>query len=392
MKNKMTVLVLVLALCAGIISPIFGPRVVRAEGETAADESQQTTTDGEQTTPAEGEQTETTEVVSPSADVPSPEEPLFEKSGTVKPGEEISFDMDVTYWHYITYFDVTSDKDAAGTIVLTAEEATEPAYTIDFSTKLAEGEADTADRKDVVQKNLSVKKYTGVLKFTETDENKGQSIKYTIKIHAGSAYVNDKNYKSIEIKGPGEYARRVTVGYKTSFKVLGTATDSVLTYKSSNVKIAKVDKTGKIKGIKKGKAVISVSGTDERGNAFTFKVNITVKTNVYTHSKISPKKVSKKNPTAEVIKAYFKNGNLLIDLQVYNPRKYKLISMRNVEVKVYDANDKLVGSVKQIYLPTNLGKKKSGIYTLTILKKDLKKKKADIGCGSVSMSGFKAGY
>ena len=174
MKNKMTVLVLVLALCAGIISPIFGPRVVRAEGETAADESQQTTTDGEQTTPAEGEQTETTEVVSPLADVPSPEEPLFEKSGTVKPGEEISFDMDVTYWHYITYFDVTSDKDAAGTIVLMAEEATEPAYTIDFSTKLADGEADTADRKDVVQKNLSVKKYTGVLKFTETDENKGQ--------------------------------------------------------------------------------------------------------------------------------------------------------------------------------------------------------------------------
>lgn len=92
----------------------------------------------------------------------------------------------------------------------------------------------------------------------KTSSGKKATCKITVpsgvKLKKTSATIKVKKYTKIQIK---------------STVVKG---DKVKSYKSSNKKIAKVDKNGKVTGVKKGKATITV--TMKSGSTATFKVTV----------------------------------------------------------------------------------------------------------------------
>ncbi len=364
-------------LAAAVAFTAF-PATANAEGETTTDTTVTEGTAGEGTT-GEGT-TDTPEVVTPepetTKDVPS-EGMLASDSVTVKPGEEKVYEINVTYSKFFTYFTIGADAEYEGTYTLTKEGATELSYTKSFSTKLIE----SAEPNPVgpAQYEGSLKpakgKYTLKVVFTQTEENKDKEINFTLMVSSGSAYMKKSTVK-------------VTKGYTTTVKVsdyFSKATN--LKFKSSKKSVATVGaKNGKVKGKKKGTATITVTGKDSRGYAFKLTCKVKVRDNVYVGTKINKKKASKKNPTIEVVKAYFKNGNLFIDLQVYNPRNKQLNRIQKLEVTVFDASGKKIGVCNQYILVTNLKKKKLGTYTLFVPKNDLKKKSGDIGGGKVKIN------
>ena len=364
-------------LAAAVAFTAF-PAIANAEGEATTDTTVTEGTSGEGTT-------DTPEVVTPepetTKDVPS-DGMLASDSVTVKPGEEKVYEIDVTYSRFFTYFTIGADAEYEGTYTLTKEGAAEPSYTKSFSTKLIESAEPNLVGPAQYEGSLKPAKgkYTLKVVFNQTEENKDKEINYTLSVYSGTAYLK-------------KFTVKVTKGYTTTLKVTDYFSKATnLKFKSSKKSVATVgSKNGKVKGKKKGTATITVTGNDSKGNSFKFTCKVKVRNNVYVGTKINKKKASKKNPTIEVVKAYFKNGNLFIDLQVYNPRNKQLNRIQKLEVTVYDASGKKVGVCKQYILVTNLKKKKTGTYTLFIPKKDLKKKSGDIGGGKVKIKDSK-GY
>ena len=178
----------------------------------------------------------------------------------------------------------------------------------------------------------------------------------------------------------------VTKGFTQKLSVSG---GKVKSWKSTNTKIAKVDKNGKVTGVKAGKATVYAVTTD--GQKLTCKV--TVKENKYSDTKITTSDVTYGERALSAYSASFdKSGNLVISAVFVNNTSYRVSYLQNVKITVKDANGKTIGvySAKKISSSTNAYAAKN--MKFTIKKASLKKKTADLRNAKITTSGTAVYY
>ena len=119
--------------------------------------------------------------------------------------------------------------------------------------------------------SIEAASYVGTEKETQTYDGKTDKITLT----ADDVIVAEKKVRSDSVDD-------VTLNYKKSAKLKPaiTADEGVkytVSYKSSNPKVASVDKDGNVKALKRGNATITVTVTDQYGNEVKDTCNVTVK-------------------------------------------------------------------------------------------------------------------
>lgn len=160
----------------------------------------------------------------------------------------------------------------------------------------------------------------------------------------------------------------VTVGFSTKLDVTG---GTVKAWKTSNGKVAKVDKNGKVTGRKAGKCKITAILTS--GEKVT--CTVTVKKNVYSTRKLTTSDVYYGNSAANVYNmSYDKKGNLVVRVRFVNNIGYKVVKLNKMKIVVKNSAGKVIGtySGSQKLSVAHGGAKD---FTVTIKKSKLKIKK-----------------
>ncbi len=173
----------------------------------------------------------------------------------------------------------------------------------------------------------------------------------------------------------------ITKGFTKKLSVTGAKVNA---WKSSNSKIAKVDKNGKVTGVKAGKTTVYATTTD--GKKLTCK--ITVKANVYSVSKPTLSDVGYNSCVVEAYKGVFdKSGNLVITARIANNRPTRVVQLKDVKFVVKDANGKVIGTYKVSKYNVSVSAYSTKDVKFTIKKSSLKKKKADLRNATITRKG-----
>lgn len=166
-------------------------------------------------------------------------------------------------------------------------------------------------------------------------------------------------------------------------KKLSVTDGKVKSWSSSNPKVATVDKKGKVTAKKKGNATITATLTD--GNKL--KCKITVKDNKYTARKITVSDVPSGKYSFEAYSASFdKKGNLVVKARYVNCTSHRVSEICDIRVTVKDVNGKTVGTFKQSKKKVSISSGSTKDFTFTLKKSSLKKKKADLRGGDVTIN------
>uniref|UniRef100_UPI0040287E6B Ig-like domain-containing protein n=1 Tax=Agathobacter sp. TaxID=2021311 RepID=UPI0040287E6B len=173
----------------------------------------------------------------------------------------------------------------------------------------------------------------------------------------------------------------ITKGFTKKLSVTGA---KVKSWKSKNKKIAKVDKNGKVTGVKAGKTTVYATTTD--GKKLTCK--ITVKANVYSVSKPTLSDAGYYSCIVEAYKGSFdKSGNLVINARIANNTPTRVVQLKDVKFVVKDANGKVIGTYKASKYNVSVSAYSTKDVKFTIKKSSLKKKKADLRNATITRKG-----
>ncbi len=165
----------------------------------------------------------------------------------------------------------------------------------------------------------------------------------------------------------------VTAGFSQTVSVNNAG--GAVTWSSSNNSVATVN-NGNIAGKKAGSATI----TARTASGYTMTCQVKVVKNVYKKSKAKVSQVRIGNSAFDFYNiSYDKKGNLVIKARLLNNTGRRILSLKNVKVKVKDNNGKVIGtySAKNIK-KVNLNSGKAKGYTFKIKKSKLKNKKANL--------------
>lgn len=182
---------------------------------------------------------------------------------------------------------------------------------------------------------------------------------------------------SVVYEIPSEVAMpsiNVAKGYTTKAAVLSSSIKSV---KSSNKKIATVDKKGAVKGKKKGTCTITYKLKD--GTKFSFKVKVV--NNKLTHNTKKYEDAKNDNTAYVVIKSasYDKKGNLVCNVSVLNCLGYTIHQAKDIKFAVYNQSCKKIATVKFSKTGLSIAPGKEKNIKVTVKKSKLKiKKKQDL--------------
>ncbi len=164
----------------------------------------------------------------------------------------------------------------------------------------------------------------------------------------------------------------VTKGFTKKLSVTGA---KVKAWKTKNAKIAKVDKNGKVTGVKAGKT--TVYAVTEDGQNLICKV--TVKENKYSATKVTGSDVDSGKCVMEVYKASFdKSGNLVMTARIVNNTTDYITALRNVKITVKDASGKVIGTYKTGRYNITVSAYSAKDVKFTLKKSSLKKKNFDL--------------
>lgn len=122
-----------------------------------------------------------------------------------------------------------------------------------------------------VKNGIVIAKRIGQAKITATNGEKTSTCTVTV-IDPVKVITIKANNKKVTANSTVNINKKQTIQLSTTVK----PKDAAITYKSSNEKIVKVDKKGKITGISKGVAKITVIAKTNNTMKFTFKVNVNV--------------------------------------------------------------------------------------------------------------------
>ncbi len=121
----------------------------------------------------------------------------------------------------------------------------------------------------------------------------------------------------------------VTEGFTKSLYLGG---DPGSNWKSSNTKVAVVDKKGTVKGKKPGKATISCTMDGK-----TYKCQVTVRKNVYVDKKSYTVNDFSYSDVGIVVKqAYYKGKNIVLKCRLYNNRMFRITKFKHIRFKLYN--------------------------------------------------------
>ena len=173
----------------------------------------------------------------------------------------------------------------------------------------------------------------------------------------------------------------VTKGYTKKLSVTGA---KVKAWKSKDSKIAKVDKNGKVTGVKAGKT--TVYAVTEDGENLTCKV--TVKENKFSSVKLSSSDVDYNKCVMEVYKASFdKSGNLVMTARIVNNTTDYITALKDVNIVVKDASGKTIGTYKTSRYNVTVSSYSTKDVKFTLKKSSLKKKKFDLRNATITRKG-----
>lgn len=173
----------------------------------------------------------------------------------------------------------------------------------------------------------------------------------------------------------------VTKGYTKKLSVTGA---KVKAWKSKDSKIAKVDKDGKVTGVKAGKT--TVYAVTEDGENLTCKV--TVKENKFSSVKLSSSDVDYNKCVMEVYKASFdKSGNLVMTARIVNNTTDYITALKDVNIVVKDASGKTIGTYKTSRYNVTVSSYSTKDVKFTLKKSSLKKKKFDLRNATITRKG-----
>ena len=148
--------------------------------------------------------------------------------------------------------------------------------------------------------------------------------------------------------------------------------------------IAKVDKKGKVTGVKAGKTTIYATTAD--GKKLTCKV--TVKENKYSVTKPSLSDAGQMGCFVEAYKAsYDKSGNLVINAIIINNSANRIVRLKDVKFVVKDVNGKVVGTYKASKYNVSVSSYSTKSVKFTLKKSLLKKKKIDLRNATIVRKG-----
>lgn len=163
---------------------------------------------------------------------------------------------------------------------------------------------------------------------------------------------------------------KLTITAGQSHKLSVTGASGTVKWSSSKKSVATV-KSGKVTAKKAGKTTI----TAKSGNK-TAKCVVTVKSNVYTGTKVSLSNASY-GVTAGIYKAYYRKGKLVVKLRIYNNTSYYITKFKKIKVVAKTATGATIANysvAKNIAMPAHTTKD----ITITIPKSKVKKKTADL--------------
>ena len=129
----------------------------------------------------------------------------------------------------------------------------------------------------------------------------------------------------------------ITKGFKVTLDVEG---EPVIKWKSSNTKVATVSK-GVVTG--KGKGTATITATLSSGK--TLKSKITVKNNEYIKTKKTLKK-SKLGQTAQVYKAYYSKGKIVLKVHLVNNWDAKYNQLEKINITLKTKKGDVIGTYK----------------------------------------------
>lgn len=176
-------------------------------------------------------------------------------------------------------------------------------------------------------------------------------------------------------------ALTITAGFSKNLKVKNN-TDSI-SWASSNPSVAAVDNSGKVTAKKAGSCTVTAS-TD--GKNLTCKV--TVKANKYTAEKYTNSDLDDGKAGMYAYAASYKaDGSLKISLRMINNSGHNAEYLKNLTVKVKTAAGKTVGTYKATRLNLAVADQAYKNLSVTIPKKNLAIKNADLRNVSITPSG-----
>ena len=146
----------------------------------------------------------------------------------------------------------------------------------------------------------------------------------------------------------------------------------------------KVDKNGKVTGVKAGKT--TVYAVTEDGENLTCKV--TVKENKFSSVKLSSSDVDYNKCVMEVYKASFdKSGNLVMTARIVNNTTDYITALKDVNIVVKDASGKTIGTYKTSRYNVTVSSYSTKDVKFTLKKSSLKKKKFDLRNATITRKG-----
>lgn len=162
----------------------------------------------------------------------------------------------------------------------------------------------------------------------------------------------------------------VTKGFKTTLSVIGNT--EMLTWSSSNSSVAAVAQSGVVTGKKAGTATITAKSVSGQ----TYSCVVSVKNNVYSHTKMNLSDASYGQAYISITKvSYDKKGNVVIKATYLNNCGHKIVRLKNVKIKVKTKEGKLIGTYSLKSKKTSIGQYATKSFTYKIKKSKLKLKK-----------------
>lgn len=173
----------------------------------------------------------------------------------------------------------------------------------------------------------------------------------------------------------------ITAGQKKTLKV--TDAPGKVTWKSSKTSVATVSSKGVVKAKKAGKVTITATSGNQKVSC-----KVTVKKNVYTSTKLTLNNINRYDVAGHAHKAYYKGGKIVCSFNIVNNTTRKVSQFKTITITVKTSGGATIA--KQTFKNvkgTSMGSYSKKTKTLTIAKKNVKKKSADLRNAIVVIDG-----
>lgn len=173
----------------------------------------------------------------------------------------------------------------------------------------------------------------------------------------------------------------ITAGQKKTLKV--TDAPGTVKWSSSKKSVATVSSKGVVTAKKAGKTTITAKSGDQKVTC-----KVTVKKNQYTATKLTMNNATGYTVSLSAHKAYYKSGKIVCNFNIVNKTTHKVSKFKYITITIKTAEGKTIAKQKFTNLKWSMSTYSKKSKTLTIAKKNVKKKSADLRNAVIIMDGY----